>query len=400
MKKKVKKPASKGLKNQYIPTAEFYSQLIDSLQDYSIFTLDKDLIINSWSSGSAQIFGYESDEVIGEHFDIIFTEEDKKNSVPESEINKALKEGRAIDNRWHIRKDGSKFYAYGLVFPLTGIHEKMLGYVKILRDLTERKKSEEAIEKYVKELEELNNHKESILAILSHDLRSPLTVIIGTAEFLKTNFDKMERSEVKQMLELQYKSSKDELDMLDYLVEWARIKYASEAFSPTKIQLFQHVNKIFDTLNETAALNTITLHNEIKEKTNVFADGKMLLSVLQNIVSNALKHTGPGGKITVTAKRKEDKIIVEIKDTGTGMSKEIQEKLFIPQRGALLKARKEDKGAGIGLLLVKSFLERNGGEIWVESVEGTGSSFYFTLPVKKPLDKKGNVTKIEFDKRE
>ena len=236
---KNKQDNPKILKSKYIPTAEFYSQIIDSLQDYSIFTLDKEFIINSWSSGSTKIFGYETDEVIGEHFDIIFTEEDKKNGIPKKEIEIALEEGRATDNRWHIAKDKSLFYAYGLVFPLTGIDGEMLGYVKILRDLTERKKSEDAIKKYVKELEELNTHKESVLAILSHDLRSPLSAIIGTAKYLKTNFHKMEPDVVQEMLTLLYKLSTDELDMLDYLVEWARIKYASDVFSPTKIKLIQ-----------------------------------------------------------------------------------------------------------------------------------------------------------------
>lgn len=269
MKNKVQQTDSKVLKSQYIPTAEFYSQVIDSLQDYSIFTLDKESIINSWSAGSATIFGYETEEVIGKHFDIIFTEEDKKNGIPKKETETALKEGRATDNRVHICKDGSKFYAYGLVFPLMGIDEELLGYVKIIQDLTERKKSEDAIKKHVKELDKLNTHKENILAILSHDLRSPLSGIIGTAEYLSSNFDKMERSQVKEMLDLLYKSSKDELNMLDYLVEWARIKYASEAFSPTKIELVQYVKKVFETLNEVAAVNTINLHHEIAENTSL-----------------------------------------------------------------------------------------------------------------------------------
>jgi PAS domain S-box-containing protein len=89
----------KILKNKYIPTAEFYSQIIDSLQDYSIFTLDKEFTINSWSSGSTKIFGYETEEVIGEPFDLIFTEDDLKNGIPKREIETALKEGRATDNR-------------------------------------------------------------------------------------------------------------------------------------------------------------------------------------------------------------------------------------------------------------------------------------------------------------
>lgn len=391
---------SKALKNQYIPTAEFYSQLVDSLQDYSIFTLDNDLIINSWSSGSETIFGYKTEEVIGKSFDIIFTDEDKKNKVPAAEIKASLKDGRAIDNRWHIRKDGSTFYAYGLVFPLTGLKGEMLGYVKILRDLTERRKSEEAIKKYVKELEELNTHKESILAILSHDLRSPLAGIISTAEYLSKNFEKMEKAKVRELLDLLYKSSNDELKMLDYLVEWARIKYASEMFTPTQVELSEYVKKVFETLNEVASVNTINLHNEVEENVTAFADSKMLLSILQNIVSNAIKHSNKDGKIIVSTKIKEDKVIVEIKDTGIGMSKEIKEKLFTPQMNTLSSTRKENKGAGIGLLLVKGFLERNGGEIWVESTEGLGSSFYFTLPINKPAAKLEKGDKIEFDKNE
>lgn len=392
-----KQAVPKILRKKYIPTAEFFSQIIDSLHDYSIFTLDKEFKINSWSAGSMKIFGYETDEVIGKHFDTIFTEDDIKSEIPKKEIEIALRDGRATDNRWHITKDKTLFYAYGLVFPLIGIDGEMLGYVKILRDLTERKNSEDAIKKYVKELEELNTHKESVLAILSHDLRSPLSAIIGTAKYLKDNFQKMKPEAVHEMLNLLYQSSIDELDMLDYLVEWARIKYAAEIFSPTKIELIEYVEKVFDTLNETASVNTINLHHEIEEKTSVFADGKMLLSVIQNIVSNAIKHTKKGGSIKVSAKKKEDKIIIQIKDTGVGMSKEIMDKLFTPQMKTLAAARKENKGAGIGLLLVKGFLERNDGEIWVESVEGTGSSFYFTLPIDKPLNKINSSDNIEFD---
>lgn len=393
---KEEKIQPKVLKNQYIPTAEFYSQVIDSLEDYSIFTLDENLLINSWSKGSAKIFQYETEEIIGKHFDIIFTEEDKKSGTPQAEADTALKEGKAVDNRWHVRKDGSKFYAYGLVFPFTGLKGEMLGYIKILRDLTERKKSEDAIKKYIKDLEELNTHKESILAILSHDLRSPLSGIIQGTEYLAKSFEKMKSEEVKDLLEHIHKASQDELAMLDYLVEWARIKYASDVFNPSQIELIDYIKKVFVTLNETATVNTISLHHEIEENTSVFADGKMLLSILQNIVSNAIKHSKKGGKITITAKKQENKLIVQIKDNGIGMSKEIREKLFTPQIKALSTARKENKGAGIGLLLVKGFLEKNSGEIWVESEEGEGSSFYFTLPLEKPSEKIDSADKVEF----
>jgi PAS domain S-box-containing protein len=395
MEKKQNDP--KGLHNKYVPTAEFYSQIIDSLQDYSIFTLDNNLIINSWSSGSTKIFGYEPEEAIGAPFDLIFTEGDLENGIPQKEIETSLKEGRATDNRWHISKDKNLFYAYGLVFPLTGLDGEMLGYVKILRDLTDRKQSEDAIKAYVRELEELNTHKESVMAILSHDLRSPLSAIIGTAKYLKDNFHRMKPEVAQEMIDLLYKSSIDELEMLDYLVEWARIKYAADAFTPSKLKLSETIDKVFEKLNETAAVNAINLHHEIEADTAVFADDKMLLSIMQNIVSNALKHTEKGGEIKVTAKTEPDKIIVQVKDTGIGMSKEIMEKLFTPQMKTLSETRKQNKGAGIGLLLVKGFLEKNGGEIWVESIEGEGSSFYFTLPIEKPPCKIGSSDEIMFD---
>jgi two-component system CheB/CheR fusion protein len=379
--------ATKVYKEQYVPTADFYSQIIDSLQEYSIFTVDKELNINSWNSGSKKIFQYETDEIMGKPFEIIFTDEDKIAGVPMEEIHKSLMSGRCDDVRWHLRKDGSKFYADGLVFPLKSADDQMIGYVKILRDITARKESEDAIKKYAKELEELNLHKESVLSILSHDLRSPLAGIIQGADYLKSNFDTIEPDLAKELLEEFHNATVNELNMLDYLVVWARIKYVADAFVPAKIELAYYINKVFDTLKETAAINTINLHSEIEENTSVFADGKMLLSILQNIVSNAIKHSHKGGQITVSAKKRDSLMIIKIKDSGVGMTKKIQENLFAPHVKSLSKAVEENKGAGIGLLLVKGFLEKCGGDIWVESSEGKGSSFYFSLPINNPSKK-------------
>ena len=373
-----------SVKKQYAPNTELCSLILDSLQDYAIFTVDEELNINSWNSGANKIFQYGAEEILGKPFNIIFTKEDKENGIPEEEIEVALRDGRSNDVRWHQCKDGKTFYAEGLVFQLTNAEGKGIGYVKILRDITARKASEDAIKKYTMELEELNKHKETVLAILSHDLRSPLAGIIHVSDFLKSNYDTLEPDFTKKMLEELHSAAVCELNMLDYLVEWARVKYTTETFVPARIELVHYVKKVCDSLKETAAINSINFHNEIEENSSVFADEKMLMSILQNIVSNAIKHSHKGGKITLSAKNSEDKIIVEIKDTGIGMSKEMQEKLFSPQIASYSKPLENNTGAGIGLLLVKGLLEKNGGHIWVESTEGKGSSFYFTLPINQP----------------
>ena len=237
----------------------------------------------------------------------------------------------------------------------------------------------------VSELSALLTHKESILAILSHDLRSPLNSMIGMADYLKNNYKEMNPAETQELLDLVYESSKNELSMLDYLVEWARIKYASEAFLPQNINLSEYVDRVFYILHEPAAAKSIRLQKEVKKDINVFADGRMLLSILQNLISNAIKHTGIGGEISIRTQMKDHKIVVEVKDNGAGISKAAQENLFSPQMNFLSQARKANEGAGIGLLLVKGFLEKNGGEIWVQSTEGKGSSFFFSLPVDKNM---------------
>ena len=237
----------------------------------------------------------------------------------------------------------------------------------------------------VKELEELVSHKESILAVLSHDLRSPLSGIIGLADYLKTGFEDLERSEIEHIINLLDESAKKEMTMLDNLVDWARIKYAAEGFAPADLDLNHYLEKAITALRETASLKRITVNSQIEEGTHVFADGNMLLSILQNLVSNAVKYSNKGGTVTIKSQIKGNKVIVEVRDHGTGLSKEAINQLFTPQVKSLAEAREEKKGAGIGLLLVKQFLQKNHGDIWVESVEGEGSSFYFGLPVRSAV---------------
>lgn len=369
----------KVLQKAYIPTAEFYSQVIDSLLDYSIFTMDTELIINSWNTGAKSIFQYEPEEILGKPFHSIFTDSDIAEGIPEKEIELAITEGKAIDNRWHVCKDGKKIFAYGLVFPLLGIDGEMLGFVKILRDITEKKTTADAIDVYVKDLEILNTHKESVISILSHDLRSPLAGFISLLEHTRTNLHEINQTELENILDLLYSSALKELDQLDHLVEWGRIKYASETFFPVKTNLNHIVKKVFALLSENTLAKNIELVSRVEETFTVCADTKMLQSILQNLISNAIKFSKAEGVITIAAIQQESVSVIAVNDTGIGMDQQMLEHLFTPQLSVLTERRSNNTGAGIGLLLTKNLVEKHGGEIWAESKEQEGTSFFFSL---------------------
>ena len=398
--------------------------IVESSDD-AIISKNIDGTIISWNKGSERMFGYTVKEAVGSSITMI---------IPPEYIHEEAEIVRRIRNNEILhyetvrnKKSGERFYVSITVCPLKDMAGNIIGASKIARDITAQKKLEEELigktiqlknknielvktvrelafqieenergvselsisANNVKELEALVSHKESILAVLSHDLRSPLTGMIGLADYLKSEFEDMERSEAQHVINLLDESAKKELTMLDNLVEWARIKYAKEAFTPSKLKLQEYVQHAIDALHQTAALKNISLNNEIESYTVVFADQNMLSSILQNLVSNAVKYSNAGGNITIRSRIHQNNIIVEVKDHGTGISEEEMAQIFSPQINSLSEARKENKGAGIGLLLVKEFLAKNNGEIWVESVKGEGSTFYFTLPIRNL--KKENV---------
>lgn len=190
-----------------------------------------------------------------------------------------------------------------------------------------------------------------------------------------------------QLLKHLNKSVKDELNMLDYLVEWARIKFASEAFTPSTIDIYQYILKALETSQVNALAKQVLLENNISANTFVYADGKMLYSIIQNILSNAIKHSSSGGVVLVSSYTEDNAVVVVIKDNGCGMSEDTLQNLFIPKLESLVNDRKDNQSAGIGLLLTKSSIETNGGKIWVESSKDNGTSFYFSLPMNEPQPK-------------
>jgi PAS domain S-box-containing protein len=346
--------------------------IIESLTDYAIMTLTPEGRINAWSKGAEDIFGYREAEILGERFSIIFTPEDREAGAPDSEMRKALSTGRAVDERYHLCKNGERFYASGVLTLLQNDGE-VEGFVKIVRDLSERKAMEDA-------LREADKRKDEFLAVLAHELRTPLAPIRMNLEIMKRSRDRAEREEAREVIERQTKLM---IHLIDELLDVARINQGKITLQKERVQLSEIVELALEGSRTLITERGHTLKLSLPEETVYLeADPTRLTQILLNLLTNAAKYTRPGGTIWLRATSQGSNLIVSVKDTGIGIPPSMLPNVF--QMFTRLEREKsyQQEGLGIGLSLVKQLAFLHGGTVQAESPgEGQGSTFTLRLPV-------------------
>lgn len=246
----------------------------------------------------------------------------------------------------------------------------------VLIDITE--------EKYFNQkLRDANLTKDKFFSIIAHDLRSPFTSILGFSRLLNEEYDDFSDDERRMMIKQILTSTESTFQLLDNLLTWARSQLGRTTYLP---EPFDIEALIVETLNQSipqAKIKGITLKASVSDKTKVFADVNMIRTVLRNLISNAIKFSYDGSTITVETTREKDKIKVCITDTGTGIEPKTLKAIFsLDEKVTSTKGTANEKGTGLGLILCKEFVEKNGGTISVESAIGQGSKFCFTIPVR------------------
>ncbi|MGE5353026.1 MAG: ATP-binding protein [Acidobacteriota bacterium] len=259
----------------------------------------------------------------------------------------------------------------------------------LIESQSELRKSKEEIEKNAVELaalnrnlEEVNASKDKFFSILAHDLRSPFSALLGFTEYLSHNIDELSKDEIKDFSYRVHTSLKRIYRLVDNLLQWSTLQSGRMKFSPVNFCLNILIKEVLDIYQVNAARKRINLNFEYDSDYDVFADKNMTDTVVRNLLSNALKFTHPDGRVTIRVHDDSEAVIVSVSDTGTGMSKEDMERLFRIEESVAKPGTDKEKGTGLGLILVKDFVERNGGKIWVESEPGQGSTFKFTLKKK------------------
>ena len=229
-------------------------------------------------------------------------------------------------------------------------------------------------------LREVNATKERFFSIIAHDLKSPFASLIGFADLLHSEYEDFSEEQRKEFIEIIRNSSEEIFALLENLLEWTLNSTNQIQFTPDNTDLYQVTEQSIALLKKNATNKNINIQNQIKENTLVFADENMMQTVVRNLLSNAIKFTGNGGEIKIETIRENGSVEFAITDTGIGISKENLENLFDIRTQSTQNGTANEHGTGLGLLLCKEFLAKNGSQIKVESELNRGTKFSFTLP--------------------
>ena len=230
------------------------------------------------------------------------------------------------------------------------------------------------------ELKELNLSKDKFLSVISHDLRNPLTSLLLSSKTLNEEIDNIDPKKLKMLSGVIHRTSNKILSQLNELVDWAKKQRQKTTFNPQKIQLNEAVNEALELLKGTAVQKNIKFENQISIDFFVNADSLMLRSILQNIVTNAIKYSPRKGIVYVSAQTTDKMVEICIKDMGIGMTEKTKSNILDSTVTPSLPGTNQEQGSGLGLLLVKDFVAQHGGKISIESELRKGTCFKFTIP--------------------
>jgi len=251
--------------------------------------------------------------------------------------------------------------------------------------LDDRNRVEKALLESELQLKEINASKDKLFSIIAHDLKSPFTSIVGYSEILKDYTSNCNQQETVNYASIINTSSKQTLQLLENLLDWAGLQQGRIIFRPQILNLYELTYEVVDLVKDIAEQKGISLRITIPDSINVYADKEMIKTALRNLVSNAVKFTPKGGLVEISSKLSDKEVYVSVADNGVGISPFDIGKLFDISSNFSTKGTNDEKGTGLGLSLCKEFVEKNNGKIWVKSELGKGSEFTFSLPLLKRL---------------
>lgn len=415
---------------------ERFRLLVEGVKDYAIFMLDPTGRVATWNEGAERIKGYRAKEIIGKHFSEFYLQEDKVAHKPERELEIAKRTGRYDEEGRRVRRDGTAFWASITITAIRNKTGELIGFAKVTRDLTERRAAEQRsledarrlageeaarraaesreqelraladqLRQQTKELEartgeaeearqhaaeslaradEANRAKSQFLAAMSHELRTPLNAIGGYTDLLTMGLSGPITAQQQEQLARIRRSQEHLLGIINDILNFSRLEAGQLTYNIVPVAIADVVESVAQMIMPQAKSKGLNLDDAAcRNGAMALADRSKVEQIVLNLVSNAVKFTESGGKITLSCEAGKHRITLKVLDTGSGIPKDKLESIFDPfvQVGRTLTSSRE--GAGLGLAISRDLARGMGGDITVDSRVGVGSEFKLSLPAEQ-----------------
>ncbi|MBY0371357.1 PAS domain S-box protein [bacterium] len=347
---------------------DLFRIFVSDSTEFGALVCDREGLITYWNEGAERIFGYRSEEMAGKRACEFFTPEDVELRIPQDEGKKAVRDGTAVDERWHQRKDGTRFWASGVTTCIRDENGQILGFSKFFRNLSLRKQTED-------EIRSANAELAVFVHTAAHDLKEPVRNICTLLGLLDRRHRPVGGSEADALVTNLVQAAQRMQTLVDDL-----LSLATEGRKTEHLQLADG-NAAFDS----AVGNLSTLISESQASVSrcvlpsIIANPSQFERLLRNLIANAIKFRGQNSpRISVNATSQGENWLFSVHDNGIGIPQSHHTKIF--EAFQRLHSQQERPGSGLGLALCKKIVENHGGKIWVESEPGKGSTFFFSLP--------------------
>jgi len=355
-----------------------YSYMVEKVSDYAIFLVDCAGLIKTWNPAAEVMKGYAKDEIIGCHISLLYTDEDRNTGNPQRNMRRAAEQGTFQEETWRQRKDGSRFWALVEIIAVKNDSGELLGFCKLIRDISERRCMELA-------LREADRHKDEFLALLAHELRNPLAALSASAVLLSK--DMTDPGFAKKASQIIGRQVNQMTGLVEDLLDVSRVSRGQISLDMAPVDMKAVIGDALEQARPFIKSRNHTLAIELtSDAACVQGDEKRLIQVICNLLNNAAKYTPPGGDVNLQLSVDENDVRIGISDNGVGIEENAQEVIFDLFEQVQNASDRTTGGLGIGLALVRSLVALHGGTVACYSKGvGHGSRFTVCIPRLVPI---------------
>jgi PAS domain S-box-containing protein len=351
--------------------------LIEGVADYAIFMLDRDGYVTTWNTGAERMKGYSAEDIIGRHFRVFYPPEAQARRHPEYELEVAVREGRYEEEGWRVRKDGTAFWANVVITALFDHDGHHVGFGKVTRDVTERKRAEAArdeaaaeLSTAVEQLRVANEQTSDFLAIIAHELHSPITAMTGAADILAEHWEQLDEGQREENFQNLARSARRARRLLDELLMASRLEAG-------QLEVAVEAVPVDAVVAEAIAAGSQPVEVVGADGVVAVGDRGRVIQMLTNLLANAERYGEP--PVTIDVRRAGPAVEIRVCDAGGGVTEGLVPQLF---KKFVRGAGRRDRGTGLGLFIVRELARRQGGSAWYERDAAGRSCFGFSLPAK------------------